>query len=45
MALGLLIAIGLGAPGWIFVPVSWIGITIFQRMRWHVDRTTGRRRY
>lgn len=45
LAIGLLVAIGLGAPGWIFVPVSWAGITIFQLMKGHVDRHTGRRRY
>jgi hypothetical protein len=46
MALGCGIAVlGFGAPGWILVPVTWIGITIFQTMRWHVDQHTGRRRY
>lgn len=46
MALGCGIAVlGFGAPGWILVPVTVIGSTIFMLMRDHIDRHTGRRRY
>ena len=46
MALGCAIAVlGFGAPGWILVPVTLIGSTIYMELSRYVDRHTGRRRY
>jgi cobalamin synthase len=46
LGLGTTVAVlGFGAPGWILVPVSWIGITIFFYAKRYVYRHTGGRRY
>ena len=42
VALGAAI-LGLGAPAWIFVPVTWSAITLETLLTHHFDRQAGRR--